>query len=220
MNTKERITEFTNRLISEGEELLANTTTIERKRPMRSTSHVDLRNFNKWITSFKLLLSMIGDLSTPWKQGIEGPIPNGAKEAEVILGYLESIKEAIDHDLLVNIGDLVFAEAFADLIDQAEYLFDQGYALASGVVLRAVLEERLKKLCDSNGCIFDKEKPTISDYNTKLYTTKVYDKITMNSVQTMAAVGNKAAHNEPDLDKDDVSRFKRDLVEFLQKFSA
>lgn len=218
MKAKEKITEFTIRLISEGEDLLENGYTKVQGRS-KQIKYVDLKGFNKWIASCKYLLSMIGGLANPWKEGIEGHTTHYASVVEVVLGNLESISEAIEHDLFVTIGDLVFAEAFSDLLGQAEYLFEQGYALASGVILRAVLEERLKKLCDSNNIVFEKKKPTINDYNTKLYGAKIYDQITMSSIQTMATIGNKAAHNEPDLDKNEVARFKRDLVEFLRKLS-
>jgi len=95
----------------------------------------------------------------------------------------------------------------------------QGYIIASGVILRAVLEERLKLLCDRNLCVPAKQRPTIVDYNTELYKKLVYDKLTMKLVESMAAVGNDAAHTNPQLSKDDVGRFKRDLFDFLQKFS-
>ena len=115
--------------------------------------------------------------------------------------------------------DIIIAEAFSDLIEQAEYLYSQGYALAAGVILRAVLEEHLRRMCNKHGCNPSKNKPTIADYNMELYKSKVYDKIKMKYVESMAAIGNAAAHNSDEFDSTDIKRLNQDVVSFLQSFS-
>jgi hypothetical protein len=214
VNTKERIYEFTNELIAEGEAVL--NTEYKSGRSV----YVELRRFKKWRASCNLLMSLMGDLAEPWQHALRGHASNSLTAAKSMHGTLQAIRDAIDNDLLVRFEDLVFAEAFSDLVEQAEYLFDQGYILASGVILRAVLEERLRRMCNRRGCDPQKKRPTIADYNMELYKAKVYDKITLKHVESMAAVGNDAAHNNPDLDKSDVERFKRDLVSFLAKYSS
>jgi len=185
------------------------------------TQFVNLEGFKKWIGSFNLLLSLLGHLGKPWKDIYEeSKKGNRLENALSVLGSLKSIKESLDDDLLVRFEDLVYAEAFSDLVEQSEYLYGQGYFLASGVILRAILEERLKKLCEQNGCLPSKNRPTINDYNQNLYTANIYDKISFKNVDSMAAVGNAAAHNDPNLDKLEVERFLRDLPQFLMRFSA
>ena len=107
----------------------------------------------------------------------------------------------MDEGLLVKYEDLIFAEAFADLYEQGQHLFSQGYFLAAGVVFRAVLEEHLRHLCERNECTPVKEKPTINDLNMALYKcdSPVYEKSVMLHVTALAAVGNDAAHNNPEL---------------------
>src|SRR5258707_9832403 len=94
------------------------------------------------------------------------------------LEALRTIRYALQEGLLTQYEDLIFAQAFADLFEQGAYLFDQGYFLAAGVIFRAVLEERLRKLCDRGGCAPTRPRPTISDYNQALYarTPPAYDK--------------------------------------------
>jgi hypothetical protein len=130
------------------------------------------------------------------------------------------IKESLDTGLIVKFEDLVFAEAFSDLFEQAEYLLEQSYFLASGVILRAILEERLKLLCERNGCMPNKKCSTINDYNQSLYKDKVYDKIIFKNVDAMATIGNDAAHNNLNLEKKDVERLLRDISDFLLRFSG
>jgi hypothetical protein len=220
MSAKSRIADFTNKLISEGEEVLRTEFRASGNWVGGAPRYVELQKFKKWRGSCSLLVTLMGDLSAPWKGILDGDAGNDLGVAMSMQGTLEAIRDAIADGLLVRFEDLVFAEAFSDLVDQADYLFAQGYILASGVILRAVLEERLSRMCLRNNCVPQKQKPTIADYNTELYKNKVYDKITLKHVESMAAVGNDAAHNNPTLDKLDVERFKRELVAFLEKFAS
>lgn len=128
--------------------------------------------------------------------------------------------KSLEEGLLIRFEDLVLAEAFSDLSEQAEYLFSQGYFLASGVITRAILEERLRRLCVNHDCTPDRERPTLSDLNTALYKKTVYDKITFKHVDALGAVGNHAAHNNPDLNKEDVRRMIDGVQAFLLRFST
>src|ERR1039458_7450598 len=103
---------------------------------------------------------------------------------------------SVAEGVLLQLEDLVLADAFANLLEQAKYLLGQGYFLASGVILRAVLEERLRRLSDRHGLTLSKPKPTLSDYNTELYRAGVYGKVTFKDVESLVAVGNAAAHKD------------------------
>jgi hypothetical protein len=162
----------------------------------------------------------MGDLGTPWQDIFMPDAPNGLENASTTIGTLKAIKEALSNGYLVRLEELVLAEAFSDLTDQAEYLFEQGYFLAAGVILRAILEERLRKLCERTGCTPEKPRPTTSDLNQALYKAKVYDKIAYKYVDAMTAIGNDAAHNAPGLKKDDVARLLNDVKDFLRRFGT
>jgi len=100
-------------------------------------------------------------------------------------------------------------------------LLGQGYYLAAGVVFRAVLEAQQKNVCLQNSCIPKKERPTINDLNQALYKHEppIYGKSMMLNVTSLAAVGNDAAHNNPDLKQDDVARLMNGVLEFLSQHS-
>ena len=222
MKPNESIDYLVEKLIHDGEELCKNPWKDKKFEHIGVvTQFVDLEGFKKWISSFHLLLSLLGHLGKPWQDIYEeSKKGNRVENALSILGSLKSIKENLDAGLLIRFEDIIYAEAFSDLVEQAEYLYEQGYFLASGVILRAILEERLKKLCEQNGCLPGRHRPTINDYNQNLYTAKIYDKVAFKHVDSMAAVGNSAAHNAPHLDKQEVERFLRDLPQFLVRFSA
>lgn len=222
MKDREKIDRLVDKLIRDGEELCKNPWS-DRQYELHGvvTYYVDLEGFKKLIGSFRLLLSLLGHFGKPWQDIYEeSKKGNRVENAMSVVGSLKSIKESLDDGLLIGLEDIVYAEAFSNLVDQAEYLYEQGYFLASGVILRAVLEERLKKLCEQNECSPGKARATVADYNQNLYAAKVYDKITFKHVDSMAAVGNAAAHNDAQLDRQEVGRFLRDLPQFLSRFTA
>lgn len=220
MSAKNKISGFVESLLTQGKAVLG--TEWERAGNWigGAPHYVDLQQFKKWRASCNLLVSLLGDAADPWRAVFEGDALNQIETALSMQGTLEAIRDAIADDLLLRCEDLVFAEAFSDLVQQAEYLFDQGYILAAGVILRAVLEERLRRMCDRHAVISSRIRPTIADLNNELYKARVYDKITLKHVESMAAVGNDAAHASANLKAEDVQRFKMDLVSFLQRFSA
>ncbi len=163
---------------------------------------------------------MLGSLAEPWRPVLGNDSTNYFACAESTQGALKGVKQSLEEGLLVRFEDIVLAEAFSDLYEQADYLFSKGYFLASGVIARAILEERLRRMCIANNCIPQKERPTLGDFNTGLYKKNIYDKITFKHVDALAAIGNDAAHNDPGLKKEDVRRLLDGLQGFLQRFAA
>jgi hypothetical protein len=60
-------------------------------------------------------------------------------------------------------------------------------------------------------------KPTMTDFKSELYKNNHINKIEHSNVDSMATVGNEAAHNMPGLKKEDVERLLRDVREFLTR---
>ena len=135
-----------------------------------------------------------------------------------IQGALESIREQLIAGRMTKVEELVAAETFANLLEQAEHLLKSNYFLASGVLCRAVLEERLRMLCKRENAMPTKPRSTINDFAQALYAANAFSKITLKSVEAMAAVGNDAAHNAPTLTAGDVQQLYTNLVAFLQRY--
>jgi hypothetical protein len=161
------------------------------------TQYVDLEKFSKWKTDCNVLINMLGDLSSPWDEIFKGDKNNLLVNAVSMNGGLKSIMNSLEKGYLIKIEDLVFAEAFSNLIEQSEYLYNQNYFLAAGVIARAVLEEKLRNICKSQNITFSKPLPTLSDFNNELYKVRFYDKIELKNIDFLISVGNSAAHNQP-----------------------
>ena len=101
-----------------------------------------------------------------------------------------------------------------------EYLLNEGYKDASAVIVGAVLEDGLRKLCDKNGISTVNSSGrnlTIDPLNSELAKAEVYNKLTQKKITTWAHVRNKAAHGQYD-------EYNREQVEmmllFVQGFSS
>jgi hypothetical protein len=217
MSNSTRLHLFIRGLVGEAESVVS--TVKHTESGSWSQSRADLESFAKLRAKCSLLSSMLPQHSNPWRDQLESEMSSLGSNAVKTLAALKAIQEVVDAGFLFRLEDFVFAEAFSDLLDQADYLNEQGYVLAAGVLGRAVLEERLKRLCVANGCSPDKTRPTINDFNTQLYTTTVYDKSMFKHVDAIAAVGNDAAHGET-VEKPDIERLLRDVRDFLTRFSA
>jgi hypothetical protein len=216
VNAETKITEFAERLVTEGDAVLA-TKFLTR----RGTPYVDPELFAQWRGRCALLLSMLGSVGEPWRQVLATESANTFGCAKSTRGAVKGIKQSLAEGLLVRFKDIVLAEVFSDISEQASYLFSQGYFLASAVIARAVLEERLRRLCAVNNCLPSRERAMINDLNQELYKEAIYDKITFKQVDALAAVGNHAAHNQPpDLKEEDVRRLLDGLQDFLQRFAV
>jgi hypothetical protein len=98
---------------------------------------------------------------------------------------------------------MVHADLFADFLEMADHLLEQGYKVAAAVTAGAVLEEHLRKLCglhsvaatfaDASGKTRPKKLDTM---NADLAKVAAYGKIEQQSVTAWAAVRNAAAHGD------------------------
>src|SRR5438552_8450614 len=88
----------------------------------------------------------------------------------------------------------VGAEVLGDLLEHAEELLRSKFYLAAAIVMRAILEERLRKLCGCNACQPTVNRPTIEHFKQSLYAANVIDKIVAKDIDWMASIGNAAAH--------------------------
>lgn len=218
MPNADKLNTLLDKLISDAEKLVAASQLKDGMQLIR-----DAEGLRRWSNELILYCSLVGDAIQPWRSRL---FHNGhvilAREIEYPLSALRTIREAISQGLLTRYEDLIVAETFADLTEQASHLLSQGYFLAAGVILRAVLEERLRKLSERHEINLKKPRPTINDFNQALYTTAppVYDKNMMLHITALAAIGNDAAHNAPGLKREDVERLAIGVRDFLARLST
>jgi hypothetical protein len=135
-------------------------------------------------------------------------------------GIITSIKHDFDNGLLNNLRALIQADIFADFLEMGEYLLSEGYKDAAAVIIGAVLEDSLRKICEKNGIKTNNKvgKPlTIDPLNIALAKADIYNKLTQKQITTFAHIRNKAAHGEfQEYDKAQVDM----MLLFVRNFAA
>jgi hypothetical protein len=132
------------------------------------------------------------------------------------LAILKSLAENHDGGHLVNIRGAVRAEVFGDFLEQAKHLLDEGYWEGAALVVSAVLEDHLRKLCAKHPTITLPAKPTINGMNDALAKVGQYDGTRQKQVLFWAGIRNDAAHGDwKKLKKADVEGLLRDVPGFL-----
>ena len=204
------------RLKAEGHKVLATRRTSP---PPLTGDYVDSDSFTTWLMGCRGFLRLLGEeIAAPWGEPfLSSAAATQFSRARMMSATLQAIGEAIEHGLLVRLEDIVTAEVFDSLLEQAEYLLKENWFLAAGVLGRAVLEEHLRTWCKTAKCFPAAARPMLNDYNMELYKAKQYDKAVMKHLDAMIAVGNNAAHNKTEFDPTSVEPLLRDLREFLGK---
>lgn len=83
-----------------------------------------------------------------FSQWVSNEYPSCVEEG---IAIPETIKDEISGGWLFSVKGLVAAEIFADFLEMAQYLLDQGYHTPAAVMAGSVLEEHLRQLCIKNG---------------------------------------------------------------------
>jgi len=116
-----------------------------------------------------------------------------------VLGVLLALRNDYDSGYLQSIVELVHADIFADFLEMADYLLQQGYKDPAAVVTGSVLEEHLRKLCIKHTISIVKPdgNPKKADLlNSDLAAGMVYTKLDQKSVTGWLDLRNKAAHGK------------------------
>ena len=143
------------------------------------------------------------------------------------LEILSSIRQEIEGDWLFTVKGLVAAELFADFLDMADHLLEQGYKDPAAVIIGSVLEEHLRQLCNANSIDIEFENnkgiliPKNADrLNSDLAKENVYSKLDQKAVTMWLDLRNKAAHGKYDeYTSKQVTNMYSGITEFMARLS-
>jgi hypothetical protein len=122
----------------------------------------------------------------------------GAGSLRGKIGSLRALRRDYNEGYLASVQGLIRAELFADFLEMAEHLLDQGYKDPAAVLIGGVLEEHLRALCNIRSIsISVSGRPKKADaMNNELGTAAAYSKLDQKSVTAWLDLRNKAAHGE------------------------
>jgi len=141
-----------------------------------------------------------------------------------LLGILSALRLSYANGYLASIYELVHADLFADFLEMAEHLLENGYKDAAAVISGSVLEEHLRKLATKSGIDLLKPDggPKRSDtLNGELSTAGAYSKLDLKSITGWLDLRNKAAHgNYAEYDRQQVILMLEGIKHFISRTPA
>jgi hypothetical protein len=139
-------------------------------------------------------------------------------------GTLQALRSDYEAGYLQSVVELIHADIFADFLDMADHLIQQGYKDPAAVVAGSVLEEHLRKLCDKNHISVGKPdgSPKKADtLNADLAAANVYSKLDLKSVTAWLGLRNEAAHGKyAEYTKEQVALMIRSVQDFASRYPA
>ena len=130
-------------------------------------------------------------------KGVESIDVDDSKKA---VGILTAIRNEIAGGWLTTVRGLIAAEFFADFLEMADHLREQGYKDPAAVLAGSVLEEHLRQLAGRNGVAITENKNGKDVYrkadslNADLTKATAYNVLEQKSVTSWLDLRNKAAH--------------------------
>lgn len=177
-----------------------------------------------------LLAATIDRLAPPgsrYRQNAQAAFEQYGENHPYNLNILPGILKALRGDYVAGhmqaIHELIHAEVFADFLEMADYLLEEGYKDPGAVLAGGVLEEHLRKLCEKNSiAILKGNRPKKADsLNAELAGARVYSKLDQKSVTAWLDLRNKAAHGRYDeYTKEQVALMVQGIRDFLSRYPA
>jgi len=167
-----------------------------------NTSEEMSRTLSIWLSAIRRLAppgSIYSDNVQGHERFLTGGVIAMSLALEPVRGMLLALRSDYERGALQSVIELVHADIFADFLDMAEYLMQQGYKDPAAVVTGSVLEEHLRKLCDKHGipAVKPDGSPKKADaLNSDLTAAGIYSKLDQKSVTAWSDLRNKAAHGK------------------------
>lgn len=179
-------------------------------------STVDSQAANQWHTSAKSILGKsLGRDSEHYclfEKCCKGNVTYSP--LHIGIGILTAAKEDLEHGYVQDMRNLVAAEMFSDLLEQASELLEAGYYGPAAVLSGAVLEDNLRKLC-ALASIDLPERPKLDLMNAQLAKAGTYNKLTQKRLTAIADIRNSAAHGKwEEFTAEDVG----DMIKWVMSF--
>lgn len=181
-----------------------------------ASTYVDQNALLNWKVKAKtLLVNTCGESSQQLASFIAAEKAPGMATNYEILKQLRAVFLAVKEDFeggyLNSLRNLVQAEVFSSELEQAQELFDRGYATAAAVIAGVVLETSLRDLCSINGI----EHGSMNKMNDDLAKAGAYNANQKKQIASLSAIRNSAAHGKPEEFTNDQVR---GMIDDVQRF--
>lgn len=190
------------------EDLVQEFEKIEKAKKYNDWSDIDSNDASEFITAGMNAIYRAVGLNNPLSKRLETVIANSPPHHAFVAvphigGALKALRKDITSGYLVSIQELIHAEVFADFLEMAQHLLEEGYKDPAAVLVGGVLEEHLRKLCNKQGISieFTNSKGDVNPkkadtMNADLAKSGVYSGLDQKNITAWLALRNKAAHGK------------------------
>lgn len=178
----------------------------------------DTTLLTQWHTScINFLSRALGDTTAHFRNFPKNC--RSAGEVKVALGVLYSVKDDIEKGFLFERDQLVKAEVFEDILEQAEYLVAHGFAQAAASLAGAVLESDLRNLCRLKNIPLT-DNDTLETLRVALLKGEIINPYEAEHIRSWGTLRNAADHGkwkEEGYGKSEARKLITDVREFSEK---
>jgi Domain of unknown function (DUF4145) len=183
---------------------------------IEQTSDGPVAFFQLKVSALNLLARTAGENSIYFRELLARGGDDKKVNPSILRGILTAAMTDFREGFMADMKLLVSAEVFADFLVQAEVLLENNYKDAAAIIIRAVLEDGLRRVCSSKG-IEVKPRWGVDDLAKQLTTHNVLTAVQKGEIDGKRELGNSAAHGRfHEYSKADVVAFH----EFVQRLLA
>jgi len=193
------------RLVEEGDEWVRRVRALG---PGDLLQGPELAGYSSWVTrlghTVRKVFGTEGQHYSSFEAHLEEDRVYAVSRGNSSLPAFAGIARAMQHDIalghLPDVRSLVRADVFADFLEMAEYLLDEGYKDPAAVLVGGVLQDHLRNLAIARGLSTHttkdgKQLPKKADQlNADVARAGAYGKLDQKSVTSWLDLRNKAAH--------------------------
>lgn len=217
-------------LLKQIEEIHSEFLTLRRCSQHDDISDIPETETIRFITRARALVQRICDANSAYSKQSEEIVKKGGYpgyRAYQLFGVIDSLKADISAGYLQTQTELIHGDLFADFLEMAQHLLDEGYKDASAVIAGSSLEAHLRQIAVKSGITLDfvtngKVTPKKSDrLNSDLAANSVYTKLDQKNVTAWLDLRNKAAHGHyNEYEKDQVGLMISGIRNFISRIPA
>ena len=189
------------------------TKTIYRTEATTGPPRINSDDYNRLIIKAKAAIRRIAGMESEYYNGIKKLTKKDStffeetfnfNNLERIMGVVKALFDDLNKGYLNELVEIVHAELFADLLEQAKYLLNEGYKDAAAVISGSILEQHFRKLCSKNNLELNKTKnersipKSMDELKQDLAREKIISSNDINLVTGWIQIRNKAAHGHYD----------------------
>jgi len=144
-----------------------------------------------------------------------------------IVGVVASLHTDLKAGYLASLEELIHGEVFADFLEMADHIQNEGYKDAAAVLASGTLEAHLRQLCGKNSIAIEVHTATgihpkkADQMNADLAKANVYTKLDQKNVTAWLDLRNKAAHGHyGDYAKEQVALLIAGVRDFITRNPA